>query len=248
MIPLMCHLVANYPDPKTALTVADSLIQGGARFLEIQLPFSDPSADGTAIANACTQTLKKGLTTQNAFDFILKIHEKHPQIPLALMSYASLIFTPGVEVFCEKAQKAGVSFLIIPDLPFDCDENLRQSAQKVGIQMIPVAAPSMNKTRLNALLNENFPWIYAALRRGITGDFTVLTEETQNFLKNLKSGGAQILGGFGVWDGKTALQIAPFVDGVVAGSVFVKIIENHLNDMEALKESLVNKARELSGV
>ena len=244
----MCHLVANYPNQEIALSAADSFIAGGARFLEIQLPFSDPSADGSAIANASTQTLKKGVSTQDALAFILKIHEKHPHIPIALMSYVSLIFTPGVEIFCAKAKQAGVSFFIIPDLPFDCDENLRESAQKLGIQLIPVAAPSMSEKRLNALLKQNFPFIYAALRRGITGELTVLTEETIHFLKKLKSGGAQILGGFGVADGKTALQISPWVDVVVAGSVFVRLIEQHADDLETLKKALIAKTKELSAL
>ena len=112
--------------------------------------------------------------------------------------------------------------------------------------MIPVVAPSMAKTRIEFLLKENFPMIYAALRRGITGSETQITDETVAFLKLLKKNGAKILGGFGVSNAATARTIAPFVDEIVAGSVFVKIIEENQNDMLALKTKLRNKARELT--
>lgn len=242
---LMSHLVAGFPNEEIALLAAESLIESGATFLEIQLPFSDPSADGKDIANACTQTLLNGFKTQQAFDFIQKIHQKYPFIQLAIMSYASLVFTPGIAHFCQQAQQAGVGFLIVPDLPFDCDENLRQIALQHRIQMIPVAAPSMSCNRINLLLKQNFPIIYAALRRGITGNQTQITQETQNFLKHLKQNHAQILGGFGVSDRTTVQSVAPFVDYVVAGSIFVRIIEQHQNDLKLLQKLLKEKAQEL---
>lgn len=245
-IKLMSHLIADFPNRNIALAAAESLIQGGATTLEIQLPFSDPSADGAVIANACTRVLQNGYKTAQAFDFIKELKAQHPKTPMALMSYASLIFTPGVENFCRQAKAAGVDALIVPDLPFDCDENLRKNAENQKIMMIPVAAPSMAKTRIEFLLKENFPMIYAALRRGITGSETQITDETVVFLKLLKKNGAKILGGFGVSNAATARTIAPFVDEIVAGSVFVKIIEENQNNMLALKTKLRDKARELT--
>lgn len=247
-IKLMSHLIADYPNRNIALAAADALIKGGATTLEIQLPFSDPSADGAAIANACTRVLQNGYKTAQAFDFIKELKTRHAETPIALMSYASLIFTPGVENFCKKAKGAGVDALIVPDLPFDCDENLRQTAQHCDIQMIPVAAPSMSPARIALLLEANFPTIYAALRRGITGSATQITDETIAFLKALKTNGAKILGGFGVSNAQTARAIAPFVDEIVAGSVFVNIIEENQNNMPTLKTKLTDKARELTEI
>ena len=95
-IALMSHLVADFPRREVALAAASALVAGGATRLEIQLPFSDPSADGAAIANACTRVLKNGYKTAQTFDFIAELKSRHAQISIALMSYASLIFTPGV--------------------------------------------------------------------------------------------------------------------------------------------------------
>ena len=115
---LMAHLVANYPDEQTAFTVAKSLVAGGANILEIQLPFSDPNADGPLIQNACSLTLEKGYKTQDAMNFIKKVHDAFPETTIYIMSYGSLVFTPGVDNFCKQASECGVKGLIIPDLPF----------------------------------------------------------------------------------------------------------------------------------
>ena len=58
-IKLMSHLVAGYATDEISLEVARSLVKGGADILEIQLPFSDPSADGPAIQTACTEVLSR---------------------------------------------------------------------------------------------------------------------------------------------------------------------------------------------
>ncbi|MBP5752599.1 MAG: tryptophan synthase subunit alpha, partial [Treponema sp.] len=147
-IKLMSHLVAGYPTTELALTAARSLIKGGADILEIQLPFSDPSADGPAIQTACTTVLENGYKTADGLAFIAKIHSEFPEVPIYLMSYGSLIYTPGVENFCKKAAEAGVKGMIIPDLPFDFDEGLTEACKKNGMINIPVAAPSMSAERL----------------------------------------------------------------------------------------------------
>ena len=76
----MSHLVANYPTPELSFAVAQALVEGGADFLEVQLPFSDPSADGPAIQNACSTVLEHGVTTQDGLDFIAKVHKAFPQV------------------------------------------------------------------------------------------------------------------------------------------------------------------------
>ena len=134
MIKLMSHLVANYPNPEISYAAAEALVKGGADFLEIQLPFSDPSADGPVIQNACSTVLASGATTQNGLDFIAKLHKNFPNVKIAIMSYASLIFTPGIDNFCRKASEVGVNAMIIPDLPFDCDEGLTSACKKYGME------------------------------------------------------------------------------------------------------------------
>lgn len=247
-IKLMSHLVAGYPTEQIALTAARALIKSGADILEIQLPFSDPSADGVAIQRACTEVLQRKYTTADGLSFISTIHKEFPETPLYIMSYGSLVYTPGVDEFCKKASKAGVSGLIIPDLPFDDDEGLTVSCKKYGMENIPVAAPSMSEERLQKMTTAGFKYIYAALRTGITGTNTVIDESTLNFLKKVKSGGSEIYGGFGISNGEQSKALGDKVSAIVAGSVFVRIISENQNDLSKLTQLITEKVHELTNL
>lgn len=244
MITLMAHLVAGYTTDDIAMTVAKALVAGGASILEVQLPFSDPSADGPAIQGACNKVLTRGYRTADGLSLIKQIKEE-TGAAVYIMSYGSLVYTPGVKVFCAKAAAAGVGALIIPDLPFDHDEGLRASCEANGMEMIPVAAPSMAEDRLRELSNAGFGHIYAALRAGITGQKTVIDEKTLKFLQGVKAGGSKVYGGFGITSGAQSKALAGTVDGVVAGSVFVRIIDAAKGDVAQIAHNIEEKAREI---
>ena len=246
-IKLMSHLVAGYPTDELSFTAARALVDGGADILEIQLPFSDPSADGPAIQGACTEVLKRGYRTADGLAFIAKLHKEFPQVKIYLMSYGSLVYTPGVENFCKKAAEAGVTGMIIPDLPFDFDEGLTAACRANGMENIPVAAPSMAAARLDQLARAGFPYIYAALRTGITGTDTTIDDNTRCFLKAVAAGGSKIYGGFGISSGTQAHALANQVEAIVAGSVFVRLITENQNNAEALYKAVRAKAEELTG-
>ena len=245
-IKLMSHLVAGYPTDELSFTAARALVDGGADILEIQLPFSDPSADGPAIQGACTEVLKRGYRTADGLAFITKLHKEFPQVKIYLMSYGSLIYTPGVENFCKQAAAAGVTGMIIPDLPFDFDEGLTAACRANGMENIPVAAPSMSPQRLDKLAHAGFPYIYAALRTGITGTDTKIDEATLDFLKKAGAGGSKIYGGFGISKGEQARALASSVEAIVAGSVFVRLITENKNKPDALYKAVRAKAEELT--
>lgn len=247
-IKLMSHLVAGYPTDELAMTAARALVAGGADILEIQLPFSDPSADGPAIQEACTKVLARNYRTQDGLNFIAQLHKEFPEKTIYIMSYGSLIYTPGVETFCKKAAEVGVKGMIIPDLPFDNDEGLTKACKDNGMENIPVAAPSMSPERLSKLANAGFAHIYAALRAGITGTKTTIDSKTTEFLKAVGAGGSKVYGGFGISSGEQSQSLASSVDAVVAGSVFVRIITENQNDAAALSKAVEAKAREITHI
>lgn len=246
-IKLMSHLVAGYPTDELALTAARALVDGGADILEIQLPFSDPSADGPAIQGACTKVLERKYRTADGLAFIARLHKEFPDVKIYLMSYGSLIYTPGVENFCKKAAECGVKGMIIPDLPFDFDEGLTAACKANGMENIPVAAPSMSPERLEKMAKAGFPYIYAALRTGITGTETSVDQATLDFIKKVGAGGSRVYGGFGISSGEQSALLGDKVEAVVAGSVFVRLITEHQKDAEALYKAVRAKAAEICG-
>lgn len=137
--------------------------------------------------------------------------------------------------------------MIIPDLPFDNDEGLTAACRTNGMENIPVAAPSMSPERLSKLAHAGFPYIYAALRTGITGTNTRIDENTLQFLNKVSEGGSKVYGGFGISNGEQAKALADSVEAIVAGSVFVRLITENQNDKDALYKAVRAKAEELTG-
>ncbi|HCM26151.1 MAG TPA: tryptophan synthase subunit alpha [Treponema sp.] len=263
-IVLMAHLVAGYPDASGCRAAARGLVEGGASILEVQIPFSDPSADGPSIRDACARSLAGGTRVADAFAFVAELRAEFPAVPVFLMAYASLVATPGAPAFCAAARKAGVAGLIVPDLPYDADEGLAAACAAEGLASVPVAAPSMRRERLAAMASLGRPWLYAALRAGITGAATEVGEDTKSFLAAAAVGGSKVLGGFGIRTGAQARSVAPYVHAVVAGSVFVDAISAAVAAQdagrtpaysgsprvrdEAIRRAVGDRAREITGV
>ena len=105
-----------YPDRETSRGVARGLLDGGCAYLEIQFPFSDPTADGPDIQAACTAALAAGFTIAEGFRLVSEIH-RDAGVPIFLMSYANLLFTHGMEKFLRKCRESGAAGVIFPIFP-----------------------------------------------------------------------------------------------------------------------------------
>ena len=72
-VSLMTHMIAGYPDGDEDVEVARGLIDGGSSYLEVQFPFSDPSADGVPIQAACMKALEAGFRVDTGFELVNRI-------------------------------------------------------------------------------------------------------------------------------------------------------------------------------
>lgn len=221
---LMTHMVAYYPDRETSLEVAKGLLHGGASFLEIQFPFSDPTADGPAIQAACTSALEAGFTLERGFSLLEEIC-RISEVPVYIMSYASLVFTGGVDRFLQKVKSAGGAGVIVPDLPPGSDEGLYSGAAALGLHAVPVVSTNILEGRLERIRRESPEFVYAALRAGTTGSRTTIDGDLKRFLRHLSLDmGFEVLGGFGIRSKEQISQLAPLVHSCVVGSYLVEQI------------------------
>jgi len=239
---IMAHMVAFFPDRSGCLETARALIDGGARYLEVQFPFSDPTADGPAIQFACEKALKNGFTVKKGFELVLEI-SRLTNIPIFIMGYANTVFYRGTTSFAREASESGAKGLIIPDLPFDSDEGLFTAGEKAGLDVIPVIAPSISEQRLSLVLACKSNFIYVALRTGITGQRTEISFSTLQFLKRIKNSGKLSLGGFGIYDRKQVEALAPHLHACVVGSAFISEIINR--GSLSIYDAVRNKLQEL---
>lgn len=225
--PLMAHLVASFPDWEASLEVGKGLLDGGAAFLEVQFPFSDPTADGPHIQAACDAALQAGFTCERGFELVAALRAR-TDVPIAVMSYANPIFHNGVAGFVRRCREAGAGALIAPDLPPDYDEGLYAAGADAGVAVVPVVVPTTLPERLRMIVSRaSGAWVYAALRKGITGSYTEIGADNLAFLRAIRACGGQPLAGFGIRDRAQVAALAPHVAYVVVGTWFVQLLRRH---------------------
>ena len=224
---IVTHFIAGFPSFDTSLAAARGLIDGGAFALEMQIPFSDPNADGPVIEGACRDALAAGFRTGDAFRLLEAIRSES-DIPVFVMSYASLVITPGVDNFIRRSKEAGAAGLIIPDLTPGADEGLYRKAAEANCPAVPVIVPWISGQRLREILAEPIEWVYVALRSGITGDYTEIGEEQAAFLTRIREhqiGNApKVMAGFGIQRPEQVNAVMEMADAAIVGSALVKTI------------------------
>ena len=223
----MAHLVASFPDWEASLEVGKGLLDGGAAFLEVQFPFSDPTADGPHIQAACDAALQAGFTCERGFELVAALRAC-TEVPIAVMSYANPIYRNGVAGFVRRCRDAGAGALIAPDLPPDYDEGLYAAGADAGVAVVPVVVPTTLPERLRMIVSRAAgKWVYAALRKGITGSYTEIGADNLAFLRAIRALGGQPLAGFGIRDRAQVAVLAPHVAYVVVGTWFVQLLRRH---------------------
>lgn len=224
-VKLMAHLIAGYPNKAGFKETVHGLKDGGADILELQIPFSDPTADGPIITQACEQTILNKFQVKEIFNYI-----KDAQLAgfkeIIVMTYANIAFNYGIQKFVKDLKSAGISGIIIPDLPLEDEEGFYTYALKEKINPIPVVAINLLPERFKLL--KPFGKVYVSLRTGTTGSKTEITPETKKFLKKLK--GLEIMAGFGLQSKNQIKALAPYIDIAIAGSYFSKTIALAVNN------------------
>jgi tryptophan synthase alpha chain len=245
---LMAHMIAGYPDYDTSIETARALAAGGASLLEIQFPFSDPSADGPAIQAACTEALAAGFKVADGWKLVETVRREFPSIPIFVMSYASIVVTKGVDAFTAQAKKSGAAGLIIPDLAPGADEGLYEAGKKHGVIVVPVIVPSVPQARLETILAPKPEWVYTAIRAGITGTHTTLTPALKEFLAALNRR-TKVLAGFGIDSPEQVRDLESSTHTVVVGSALVRAVAaaSKNGGKAAVRRELEAKVRQLVG-
>jgi tryptophan synthase alpha chain len=225
----MAHLVAGYPDRDTAVEIAAALAAGGASMLELQMPSSDPAADGPVIQKACSTSLAAGFRLDEGFAAASGIH-RATRIPLYIMAYGSQIYARGIDRFVLDTRDTGAEGIIAPDLTAGSDEGLYDSCRRAGIECVPVIPVTVADERVDDILSfAGTPaWAYIALRAGITGLNTILSPRSIELLSRLRKGGIRTIAGFGISSPEQILALSDHSDAVVAGSVFVRAADTAL--------------------
>jgi len=246
---LIAYLTVGYPNVEATQRIATALADNGCDIIELGIPFSDPLADGTTIQKASYQALQQGTTPKVCLEVAHQLHQKIA-IPLVFMTYYNPVFNFGLEAFCQSCTEAGISGLIIPDLPPEEGEELEAITHKYNLDLIYLLAPTSTEERIATVAARSRGFIYLVSLTGVTGARQTLPPELESFVKRVRQKAKQPLCvGFGVSNPEQARRVAKMADGVIVGSRLIQLVEEDttLSSLKAfilsLREALDLKKR-----
>ncbi|WP_158057817.1 tryptophan synthase subunit alpha [Halorussus halophilus] len=250
---LVSYVAAGDPNAEETKEYVRALVRGGSDVIELGLPFSEPIAEGPTIQQAIRRALDAGMTPDRYFDLVADLDV---DVPLVCMTYYNLIYQygtsearrasehasgeaasqRGVEPFVAAAAEAGISGLIVPDLPVDESAPLKEACDAHGLDLIFMVAPTTTDDRLERMLDRATGFVYVQGRLGTTGARSDVSDETHVSLGRLDQTELPKAVGFGISEREHAREIVGGgADGIIVGSAFVDIVASQENVAERLE-------------
>lgn len=228
---LSIYFTAGFPHLNDTAAILNALQEHGANMIEIGMPYSDPLADGPVIQNSSMQALKNGMTIKILFEQLNQFHKNNQQtknVPLILMGYLNPVLQYGFENFCIDAKNAGISGIILPDLPIiEYENEYKKILEANDLDFIFLVTPETSEERIMKIDALSNGFIYAVSSSSITGRNTDMKAQENYFQRiekmNLKN---KVVIGFGIKDRDTFQQACQYASGAIIGTAYIKAIEH----------------------
>lgn len=195
---VMAHVVCGYPSFEANMQELEIMHEAGVDLVELQFPFSEPSADGPLFVRANEQSLKSGTTVDQCFDFMKLVSERF-SFKVLMMGYYNTVFKMGEEVFVRRLKEAGGVGYILPDLPLEESANLHAMSAAAGIEPIILMTPTTSDKRLAQLGAISRGMVYVVARKGVTGSKTSMGDDVIGLIERCRQHSSVPMGvGFGI--------------------------------------------------
>jgi tryptophan synthase alpha chain len=226
---LIAYVTVGYPTIEATLKVVPLLAKNGCDIIELGIPFSDPLADGVTIQKSSFHALQNGITPQLCLELAGQLSQK-VDIPLVFMTYYNPVLKYGLDKFSTACTNAGISGIIIPDLPPDEGSDLEAISQGQGLDLIYLLAPTSTEERIRLAAERSRGFIYLVSITGVTGARDKVPADLAAFVTRVRKLANQPLCvGFGISTPEQAGQIAQIADGVIVGSRIIQLMEKEDN-------------------
>jgi tryptophan synthase alpha chain len=164
----IAYITCGDPDLNSTIRIIQELERAGADAIELGIPFSDPIADGPVIQAAAQRALANGTTVADVLTIARRVRESS-EVPLIAFSYLNPILRYGTERFARDANQAGIDALLLTDLPPEAATEIRRAANRHGVGMIFLLAPTSTARRIAAVNRISDDFIYYVSTTGVTG-------------------------------------------------------------------------------
>ncbi len=224
---IMTHVVCGYPSFEAnwkALEIMDSF---GVDLVELQFPFSEPSADGPLFVKANQDAINNGVHVNDCFEFMAKVTARF-SFKVVMMGYYNTVFKTGHKTFLQRLKDAGAHGFILPDLPVEEAGELHAIAQQLDLAPIVLMTPTNTDQRLKQLADCADGFIYTVARKGVTGSDTDMNTEVSEFIQRCRSfTDLPLAVGFGVSTADDIRFIGQHADIAVIGTAALKAWESN---------------------
>ncbi|MBF0628817.1 MAG: tryptophan synthase subunit alpha [Magnetococcales bacterium] len=226
---LMSHLVLGYPSLEENRRAIDAMAAAGVELMELQIPFSEPIADGPVIAQANQSALDRGFRVAQGLAFAEETIRRHPEVAFLLMTYSNILVAHGVERFIERAAAMGVRGLIVPDWPpQEAQVPMAACRARQGLDWIQLFTPTSTDERLGFIGQQARGFCYCVARKGVTGTRTDFNAALDGFLARCRQATSTPLAvGFGVRTPEDVQSLTHRAEIAVVGTAALEI---HLRD------------------
>lgn len=231
------YITAGLPDLEHTKAIIRAQQEAGVDVIELGVPFSDPVADGPVIQDASYEAICGGTTLKKIFVTMEEMRKDSITVPIVFMMYYNTILHYGVEEFAKKCAEVGVDGLIVPDLPFEEQEELSNclAGQETTI-LIQLVSPVSGR-RIPMILKNARGFVYCVSSMGVTGQGADFHKEVISYLKKVKEvAEIPVMMGFGIRTAEDVQPMKDIIDGAIVGSHFITLMRENNYSTEAAKE------------
>lgn len=224
---LSIYFTAGFPKKHDTTTILKALQAAGADIAEVGFPYSDPLADGPTIQRSSQQAIENGVHLDFIFSELKKVKDEIT-MPVIMMGYLNMIYHYGPGAFCRKSRDAGVSGVIIPDLPpGEYAYAYKDLFESYGLHVIFLISPETPIERVRYVAGLSRGFLYMVSQAGTTGlksDFGGAAAYF-NRIKSMELN-IPLMAGFGISDAEGFAQVCSHLHGGIIGSAFIRALEN----------------------
>ena len=227
-------ILCGDPDIETTAGCIVEMEKAGASMIELEIPFSDATAEGPVIMECSIRALEKGITTDKIFEMVKSLREeKNVKIPFVFMTYANVVFSYGIERFCKRASELGVEGLILADVPYEEKDEFDGICKENGIDLISMITPTSCE-RTPMIVSSASGMIYIGTSFDSNGVEDAIKTEIPKLCASVRDvADIPCVTGFGISTPEQAAEAAKSADGILCGTGIIELIAKYKEDAPA---------------
>jgi len=227
---LMTHIVLGYPSFEASFNIIETMVAAGVDLMELQIPFSEPTADGPVIARANQKALEDGVTVEKCLEFAGAAARRF-DIPFLIMTCYNVPYQYGLSRFAAELADGDLQGAIIPDIPPEEGREYLEAMQQRDLAPILIYAPTTSLARMQYIASVAAGFIYCVARKGVTGQKTSFSNELDAYLNRCRQGTDLPLAlGFGIKERADIDFLKGKADIAVIGSQTIRVMEKDGNE------------------